>query len=56
MITRGHYIGEIVDELSAISEQVKLRNKLGMTDLTVIVENFFRDLLNATLDAQLGKR
>lgn len=53
MITRGHYIGEIVDELSAISEQVKLRNKLGMTDLTVIVENFFRDLLNATLGAHL---
>lgn len=53
MITRGHYIGEIVDELSSISEQVKLRNKLGMTDLTVIVENFFRDLLNATLGAQL---
>jgi hypothetical protein len=53
MISRGHYIGEIVDEISAISEQVKLRNKLGMTDLTVIVENFFRDVLNATLDAQL---
>lgn len=53
MITRGHYIGEIVDELSAISEQIKLRNKLGLTDLTVIVENFFRDLLNVTLGAQL---
>jgi len=53
VITRGHYIGEIIDELSAISEQIKLRNKLGMTDLTVIVENFFRDILNATLNAKL---
>lgn len=53
MITRGHFIGEIVDELSIISEQIKLRNKLGMTDLTVMVENFFRDLLNEILDCRL---
>lgn len=53
MITRGHFIGEIVDELSIISEQVRLRNKLGMTDLSVIVENFFRDLLNAVFDCEL---
>lgn len=53
MITRGHYIGEIVDELSTISEQVKLRNKLGMTDLTVMVENFFCEMLNATLGTNL---
>jgi uncharacterized protein YggU (UPF0235/DUF167 family) len=46
MITRGYYIGEIIDELSAIAAQVSMRNKLGMTDLSVFAENFFRDLLN----------
>lgn len=49
MITRGHYLGEIIDDLSAITEQVKLRNRLGLTDLTVYAENFFRDLLNVLL-------
>jgi SMEK domain len=49
MISRGHYIGEIVDEFSSISAQVKLRNKLALTDLTVHAENFFRDVLNAIL-------
>lgn len=53
MISRGHYIGEIVDELSIIAEQVKLRNKLGMMDLTVLAENFFRDILNAVMDINL---
>jgi hypothetical protein len=53
MITRGHYIGEIIDELSTIAAQVKMRNQLGMTDLSVLVENFFRDLLNEVLDAKL---
>lgn len=46
MITRGYYIGEILDELVSISEQIKLRNALGLTDLTVYAENFFKDILN----------
>lgn len=46
MITRGYYIGEVIDELSAIAAQVSMRNKLGMTDLSVFAENFFRDVLN----------
>lgn len=54
MITRGHYIGEIIDELSTISAQVKMRNQLGMTDLSVLAENFFRDLLNEVLDVSLS--
>ncbi len=48
MISRGHYIGEIVDEFSSVSAQVKLRNAMNMTDLTVFAENFLRDVLNAT--------
>ncbi|WP_374500615.1 SMEK domain-containing protein [Pseudoxanthomonas sp.] len=47
MITRGFYIGEVIDELSALAAQVSLRNKLGLTDLSTLTENFFRDLLNA---------
>jgi hypothetical protein len=46
MITRGHYIGEVIDELAAIGQQVAMRNRLGLTDLTVYAENVFRDVLN----------
>lgn len=53
MITRGHYIGEILDELVSVSEQVKLRNALGLTDLTVYAENFFRDILNVIESSKL---
>jgi hypothetical protein len=53
VITRGHFIGEVVDELAAIGEQVKMRNRLGLTDLTVYTENFFRDVLSLLLNASL---
>lgn len=53
MITRGHYIGEILDELVSISEQIKLRNALGLTDLTVYAENFFKDVVNLIESSKL---
>jgi hypothetical protein len=53
MITRGYYIGEIIDELAGLDAQVKTRNRLGLTDLTVYAENFFRDILNILLNANL---
>lgn len=53
MITRGYYIGEVIDELATISQQVTMRNRLGLTDLTVYAENFFRDVLNILLSANL---
>jgi hypothetical protein len=53
VITRGHYIGEIVDELSTVAQQVAMRNRLGLTDLTVYAENFFRDVLNVLLGSHL---
>ena len=53
MISRGHYIGEIVDHFASISQQVEMRNRLGFTDLTVYVENYFRDVINAILDIEL---
>lgn len=53
MISRGHYLGEIIDEFAAIAGQVKMRNVLGFTDLTVYAENFFRDVLNILLAGNL---
>jgi hypothetical protein len=46
MITRGYYIGEIIDELSSICSQIKFRSKLNLLDFNIYVENFFRDILN----------
>jgi hypothetical protein len=53
MITRGYYIGEIVDEFSAIAAQVKMRNRLNLTDLSLFAENFFKDVVNRVLGAEL---
>lgn len=47
MITRGHLIGNIVDELSSLANQITTRSKLGLYDLNVFSEIFFRDVLNA---------
>jgi hypothetical protein len=46
MITSGYLIGQIIDEFSALGEQAKLRNRLGLSDLSVFSENFFRDILD----------
>jgi len=51
MITRGFYIGEVIDELKVIAGQVSIRNKLALTDLSTLTEYFFRDLLNAILSS-----
>ena len=52
MLTRGLLLGQIIDEFAAISGQIRMRNRLGLTDLTVYAENFFRDVLNVLLKAQ----
>jgi hypothetical protein len=46
MLTSGYLIGQIIDEFSALGEQAKLRNRLGLSDISVYSENFFRDILN----------
>jgi hypothetical protein len=51
MLTRGYFIGEIVDDLANLGGQVRMRNALHYFDLTVSVENFFRDFLNIALGA-----
>ena len=53
MITRGYYIGQIIDELSSITEKVRNRAKLGLTDIHIYLEDFYRDVLNITLGLRL---
>lgn len=48
MISRGIYIGEIIDSFSEIENQVKLRCQLNLTDLNIHLESFFKDILNIT--------
>lgn len=54
MITRGYYIGQIIDELSSITEKVRNRAKLGLTDIHVHLEDFYRNIINITLDLNLN--
>ncbi|MGL6151719.1 MAG: SMEK domain-containing protein [Aeromonas sobria] len=53
MITRGYYIGQIIDELSSVTEKVRNRAKLGLTDVHVHLEDFYREILNITLGIKL---
>ncbi|WP_373939057.1 SMEK domain-containing protein [Vibrio kanaloae] len=53
MITRGYIVGEIIDGLSSISQQVNTRCKLGLTDLNRYLEDFFKEYLNEVLDWSL---
>lgn len=53
MITSGYLIGQIIDEFSALGEQAKLRNRLGLSDLSVYSENFFKDIVNTVEGYQL---
>lgn len=46
LLTRGHFIGQIVDDLSDIASQARQRARLGFTDLHVYIENFVMEVLN----------
>lgn len=46
MITRGYYIGSIIDNLSQISMQIQTRAGLNLTDINIYLENFCKELLN----------
>lgn len=46
MLTRGYFIGEIVDALSDVAGQVSTRGRLGLTDLNKHAEDFFKTILN----------
>lgn len=49
MITRGYFIGQVIDELTAVSQQVKSRAGLQLFDLNRYLEDFFKDTRKATL-------
>lgn len=53
MITRGYFIGQIIDELTAVSHQVKSRAGLQLFDLNRYLEDFFKDILNIVYDYKL---
>jgi len=46
VITAGYYIGQLLDDLASIGTQVSNRNRVGLTDLSKLLENFYRDILN----------
>lgn len=53
MISRGHFIGQIIDEFAGISSQVRARSNLKFYDLNSYLENFCRDVLNIIMDLKL---
>jgi hypothetical protein len=53
MLTRGYFIGEIVDALSDVAGQVSTRGRLGLTDLNKHSEDFFKTILNHLLSLNL---
>lgn len=53
MITRGYFIGQIIDELTAVSNQVKSRASLQLYDLNHYLEDFIKDILNVVFDCSL---
>lgn len=54
MLSRGYFIGEIVDALSEVSAQASTRGRLGLTDLHKHAENFFMTILNLAYSYSLS--
>ncbi len=50
MISKGYFIGQIIDELASVSHQLEYRSKLGLFDLNVITEDFIKNILNLVYD------
>ncbi|MEK2158777.1 SMEK domain-containing protein [Vibrio parahaemolyticus] len=54
MISRGKYIGEIIDSISQLQNSIRLRSKLGFYDINKYCEDFACDLLNIVYGFNLG--
>lgn len=54
MITRGLIIGKIVDDIAGLNYQIQTRNKLKLYDLTLVCEDFFREVLNLLYNYDLA--
>lgn len=53
MITRGHLIGEIVDNISELQNQINFRSRLGLLDLNKYCEDFICEILNIIYNYKL---
>jgi hypothetical protein len=53
LLTRGHLIGQIVDDLTSIAAQAKQRARLHLFDVHTHVENFAKEILNRGLGLSL---
>ncbi len=54
MLTRGHLIGQIVDDLAGIAAQAKQRARLHLFDIHTHVEDFAKEVLNRALGLGLS--
>lgn len=54
MLTRGHLIGKIVDDLAGIAAQAKQRARLHLFDIHTYVEDFAKEVLNRALGLELS--
>jgi hypothetical protein len=53
MITRGLIIGKIVDDIAGLKYQIQTRNKLQLYDLTKVIEDFSKQVLNIVYNLNL---
>jgi len=53
MISRGHYIGEILDMMALVSKQIEFRCAHGLTDLNIYIEDYYRKILNIALGVNM---
>lgn len=54
MLTRGHLIGQIVDDLAGIAAQAKQRARLHLFDIHTYIEDFSKEVLNRVLGINLA--
>ena len=54
MLTRGHLIGQIVDDLAGIAAQARQRGRLHLFDIHTHVEDFAKEVLNRALGLGLS--
>ncbi len=54
MLTRGHFIGQIVDDLAGIAAQAKQRGRLHLFDIHTHIEDFAKEVLNRALGLGLS--
>jgi hypothetical protein len=54
MLTRGHLIGQIVDDLAGIAAQAKQRARLHLFDIHTHIEDFAKEVLNRALGLGLS--